>query len=384
MPVETMARLCGILRGAGTALPVGPQGAALINLAREHRVHLVLAWRIGLTPTALEAIEGEAFAWLARQMRVEAMHDILRTRELARVLAGLVHAGLTPVVFKGAALASTDYAETWLRPRIDTDILVPPAARDVAAAALAAIGYTAPPFVSGEHVMYQRPLVRADGHGGEHVIDLHWHIANREAVAHALSHADLVEHAETVQVWGHPMQVPAPDHALLLACLHRAAHHQDAEDLLWLFDIHLLAERLTPGQWERFMALAIERAVTAVCQRGLTLAAQRFHTPLPASVLDRLTASRTTAGGEASSVFLRRNVRPIDALASDVRALGPRAGARLLWEVLFPPASYMRERWGAAAGASAGSSAGLRLGLAYVRRIAGGVGKWLRPGGADG
>ena len=33
--------------------------------------------------------------------------------------------------------------------------------------------------------------------------------------------------------------------ALFVACVHRVAHHDDAIDLLWLWDIHLLASRLS-------------------------------------------------------------------------------------------------------------------------------------------
>jgi hypothetical protein len=283
-------------------------------------------------------------------------------------------AGLAPVVFKGAALAHTHYAQSWLRPRIDTDVLVAPGSQEAAVRTLEALGYTTPPFVEGEFVMYQRPLVRpvdgVGGYAGEDVIDLHWRIANREAVAHVLSYDDLVARAETVAALGQPMRVPAPDHALVLACLHRAAHHQDAEDLLWLFDIHLLAERLTADAWARFQAIAAANAVTAICRRGLDLSRDRFQTNVPAAVLDGLEGAGGRMGHEPSALYLNRHVRRVEVLLSDVGALGPRAGARLVWEVLFPPASYMQAAFGAGRGP--------KLWSAYGRRIAAGVGKWIR------
>ena len=36
----------------------------------------------------------------------------------------------------------------------------------------------------------------------------------------------------------------APVNALVLACIHRLAHHQGRDRLVWLYDIHLLAGRL--------------------------------------------------------------------------------------------------------------------------------------------
>ena len=130
------------------------------------------------------------------------------------------------------------------------------------------------------------------------------------------------------------MRVPSPIDALLIACIHRAAHHRDAADLIWVYDIHLIAARLTAEEWTRFVDLAVDRQVSQLCARGLQLAADGFHTQIPDGVRDRLSGKR-----EASSIFLRRDLRGVDRLAADLRALGPRRAPRLLKEHLFPPAS---------------------------------------------
>ena len=41
----------------------------------------------------------------------------------------------------------------------------------------------------------------------------------------------------------------SPVHALLVACIHRVAHHRGTERLIWLLDIHLLASRLEEREW---------------------------------------------------------------------------------------------------------------------------------------
>ncbi len=374
-PSDTMARLCAAVSGDDVPrLSGGPDGAALIELARAHRVHLVLACRLGLAPSALAPIAADHSAWLATQMRTAALVDLFRTRELARVLTAMDEARLAPLVFKGAALAHTHYAESWIRPRFDTDILVAPGTQHAAVRVLEEVGYVCEPFVAGEFVMYQRPLMRVDGRGNMDCIDLHWRIANREAVAHALSYDDLVRCAEVVPVHEATMRVPVPEHALLIACLHRAAHHQDSENLLWLLDIHLLARRMTEDQWDRFAALAVRTAVTAICSRGIRLAGERFQTVVPPRVLDRLARAQGVDRREPSAVFLNPDVRRVDVLLSDLRCLGPRAGARLLWEMLFPSGRYMREAFAA--------GRGTRLWWAYGRRIVMGTWKWIRPGAA--
>jgi hypothetical protein len=123
--------------------------------------------------------------------------------------------------------------------------------------------------------------------------------------------------------------------------VHRAAHHHDAADLIWVYDIHLIASRLTAGEWGRFVELAVERKVSGLCARGLQLAVDAFHTVVPDAARDCLSHD----GGETSAIFLRRDLRGVDRLAADLRAVGPRRAPRLLVEHLFPPASYIREKY---------------------------------------
>ena len=124
-------------------------------------------------------------------MRAAAVDDVARTRELVRMAAALEAAGCQPIVFKGAALAHTHYRQPWLRPRLDVDVLVAERGQERASRALRDLGYERPPFVSGRLVMYQEPFVRAEAGGLEHVVDLHWRVANPQAVSRVLSHAEL-------------------------------------------------------------------------------------------------------------------------------------------------------------------------------------------------
>lgn len=360
--------LCAILRGTSTALPASGAGDALVAEARAHRVHLLLAWMAGQGPSDLERLGGEGWTSLAREMRVETLTEAVRRAEVGRVVDALERAGTQPIVFKGAALAHTHYPEPWLRPRLDTDILVAPADRGRATEALTAAGYDRPAFVSGEYVMHQAPFVRPGPAGLEHVVDLHWRIANVEAVARMLAHGTLLSRAVYVDTGGPVLRVPAPDDALLLALAHRAAHHADSAELLWLFDIHRLASGLTPGQWDHVLAVAQEHGMRAVCARGLSLSASTFGTPVPGRVTDGL---RATGAFEPAAQYLRPGLRPVDRLWIELRTLGPRRGARLLREHLFPPARYLTQVYGV--------RRTWLLPAFYARRLAFGIARWFVP-----
>jgi hypothetical protein len=159
--------------------------------------------------------------------------------------------------------------------------------------------------------------------------------------------------------------VPSAADALVLACVHRAAHHHDTRNLLWLYDIHLLAQGLSDEDWARVLSTARHGAVAALCARGLALAAVCFGTRVP----DATAAALAAPTKEASRLFLADDVRPVARLASDLRALGSRDGVRLLREIAFPPRTYMRAAYGGTGW----------LPWLYVRRVGRGVGKWMRP-----
>ena len=349
--------------------PSGSPPDEVLRRARAERVHLLVA---DIVAHAARAAEGEPplspdeIVRLGGEMRAAAVDDVARTRELVRMAAALDAAGCQPIVFKGAALAHTHYRQPWLRPRLDVDVLVTERGRERASRALRALGYKSPPFVSGRLVMYQEPFVRAEAGGLEHVVDLHWRVANPQAVSRVLSHAELAARSVVIAVPGGRLRVACPADALVLASVHRAAHHQDAQDLLWLFDIHLVAGRLSEAEWRTALGTARAASVRALCARGLALAASRFGTIVPTFVTAALAGA---AAGEPSAVFLRAGLTPAGRLASDLRALGVADRARLLFEIVAPPRAYMRAVHGDAGW----------LPWLYVRRVAAGAGKWLRP-----
>jgi hypothetical protein len=346
-----MTHLCAVLLGTAP-LPDGHAREPLLALARRHRVDRLVAWRAKRIDDSL---------------RVEVVLDELYVRELNRVLAALEGRGVFPIVFKGAAIAHTHYEASWLRPRVDADILIAPGQRGRAFEVLCGLGYQRPPFTAGSLVAYQAPFVRTGRFGEDHALDVHWRVANAQAVAGLFTYGELASRACAVSVAGHTMRTPAAEDALLLACVHRVVHHDNADDLLWVYDIHCIAERFTPQQWRALADTAASRGVKALCAAGLSLSSDRFGTAIPAEIMARLTS--TGGVGERAAVYLRKGLRPIDRLGIDLAVLGPRAGLRLVWEHLVPPARYVEGKYGVRRRAL--------LPAFYARRMVAGVSKWL-------
>lgn len=294
--------------------------------------------------------------------------DLAREQELRRLLTSLAEAGLSPLVIKGAQLAYTHYPRPDLRPRVDTDLLIPKDRRDTAHQVFLSLDYEAARQMSGDLVAYQAFYVKRRGVHPVHAVDLHWKIANSQVFADVLGYDELA--AEAVQI---PRLSPAARglssvHALLLACTHRVAHHFDADCLIWLYDIDLLARRMAHEEWRRFVDLAADRKVVAVCRRSLEQAFRWFGRAVPDEVWRdvRFQAARE---GELSAGYLRPR-RHVGVIVDDVRALATwSARWRLLYEHGFPSAQYMQTVY------APGSR--LPLPLLYARRLVVGARKWL-------
>ena len=229
------------------------------------------------------------------------------------------------------------------------------------------LGYVSFAAQSGEFVVSQFQCERVAAPGIRHLCDVHWKILNRLRFADAVQFDELADAAIPLPMLGPAARGLGRVHALWLACVHRAVHHYDQDTLLWLYDVHLLVEALDAGGLERFVALAERSGVRRICLRALLLARMRFATQIPQSVL---TALEAAPADEPSSVFLKPNIRRIDLLRDDLRALpGWRARLTLLKEHVFPSAAYMRD------GYASGSSAPIVW--LYLGRIVNGARKWL-------
>ena len=291
---------------------------------------------------------------------------------LTQVLAALASAGIRPLLIKGAGLAHTRYPHPYLRPRVDTDLLVRREDAPRAGLVLEGLGYRRLEFISGELISYQCPYARGDRHGVQHVFDIHWKIANPQRFANLLTFDALEAEAVPVPALGEHARAVDGVPALVLACVHRIAHHRDAVNLLWLQDIHLLAVGMDERAARGLAALAVDPRVKAVCARGLALARQWFHTPLPEGLLEAL----DVPSGSASDAHAGRRLWRLGGLWSDLKALPDwRKRWRLLREHVLPPASYVRARYGHANP--------LLLPMLYVHRVARGAYRWLQPEAAD-
>jgi len=279
---------------------------------------------------------------LAQDIKRAVALDAWQQHELTLVLEALAKEGIRPLLMKGAALAYSHYYEPHLRPRCDTDMLILQEQIDTARTVLSTMGYREPNAISGDLVTGQLMMTKAYDNAVLHCCDIHWKVSN------ALAFADLLSYQEAEQ-----QEIAIPNlcahacglghiHALLLACVHRVAHHDNNERLIWLYDIHLLVSTMSRKQLHQFVELALTKKVGAVCRQGLELARSYFATSVPAEAMSELSRQPF----ELTCGYLKKDRRRIDSLISDLRSLpGWRPRLRLLLEHTFPAPEYMLRRY---------------------------------------
>jgi len=355
--IDTLARAID----ADRAAPAPPLSDALVALAEAHAVDALLA----ASPAAAASVADVQ----ARLRERRAAHELLcavRDAELCRVLAALDRAGVHPVVIKGAHLAHVLYRAPGLRPRADTDLVIDPRARASAVTVLEGLGYRPALHVRGELIFGQWPFSRADAGGIVHALDLHWRIAAPLVFRDVLPAARLRAAAVPIPALGPAAVGPAPGDALLIACVHLAAHHRREPILLWLYEIVLLARSLDEDEARRFVSAAAEAEVLTVCAASLNRAGRSFDDEAVRRFVALLDAARHES--EPSAAILAAS-GPLDELWLDVRVChGWRERIALLREHLFPDRGYVA--------ATAGGTAWLPW--AYARRALRGARRWTR------
>lgn len=331
--------------------------AELFERAGWHRVDALLAAAL----VRHGGLPEPTVAGLRAMLRERAAADLALTAAIERLTTAIAADQCHAILLKGAALAALVYPASHLRPRLDTDILIRPGDRRHVEDILIREGFAATPEALGALGTGQSHWIGANAVA----VDLHWRLFNAQAFGEVLSFDELWRESRPAHIAG--ARVPSLEHQLLIAAVHRVAHHFDSSRLIWLYDLHLLVSALGPGGLGPVAAAAERRGVGGAVARGVLRATELFGPALPAEVVSRFSALVPERHQRA---YVEGAPRLIDLLASDLAAQpGWRSRGRLLREHLVPPAAYMRTRYP--------GWPRFFLPIAYVDRIVRGVPRWF-------
>jgi len=294
---------------------------------------------------------------LRRRSLLQVAIEHARHMELQSVSAALHLRGVRTLAIKGSALAYQVYPGAHLRPRADHDLLIDSSSIDGVRESFLARGYTE--YSTGGSLITSQTTFQRGEDMLSHVFDVHWRASNVHAVSRALDSETLFASATPHPVVEH-LLVPSLPHSLLIALLHRAAHHHNSDRLIWLTDIDLLARSIGTAGVAALLEDARQREALSVCVRGLALTAEWFGTPLP---------PLPAAGRDRLRWLIGKRVHRMEFFVQDLRAI-PTWKSRVSWlrELAFPAESFMRTQFSERTGESL-YRLYLRRGLRSLGRI---------------
>ena len=330
LPIPERIRdpLRAALRGEGSDWPE-PLTAGELRTLTEHGVGPLVYAAAHLPQLRGDAIRAAAI-------------ESARAADLRGVLEALAARGVEALLMKGSALAYQLYAAPELRPRGDTDLLIAADAVATVRAVMQELGFAGQVTSGDEHGVRQTLFTRPPGM----VYDVHWAATNLPLFDALLRYAQLRRDAVAVPALGPHALALAPVDALLLACIHRVAHHHDSDRLIWLADIALLRDRMSPEEHRRFWHLAADARVVAICSRSIEVADFWMSRAPHDRAADWLDADELHRA-ESSAALLDRDITHGRLLAANFRALPWRARLTRLRQLAFPPREFMRQSFGA-------------------------------------
>jgi hypothetical protein len=221
----------------------------------------------------------------ARDLRATRAANLVLSAELARVLAALHDAGIDALVYKGAAALDGLYGDPGFRPMDDADLLVRPDDRERVTGLLGDLGFAPLQLEVGRLGTVGLALHGARGYrralGALHAdLDLHWHAISDARLRAAFPLADdaaLWRRARPTTFGGAPALALDPVDAAIVTAASQLLGHPWSHPLGYL-DLHLVAERLSGGDWEVLVQRAHARGLTGPAYWGLRFAAELFGT----------------------------------------------------------------------------------------------------------
>lgn len=344
MMIENL--LCAVLRGRSPAWPweaddVASQ-TAFRRAANQHRVEPLIHHLLSKSDT-VESWPVPVLRGLRQAYFQESAFQLRRDEELMQIWQQANRQSIDVLFFKGMALGHVVYEHPSLRTSGDTDILIHRRSVTRFTRIMCSLGYDEPfvyrgPFHTNATV-FRKTL-------GDALIefDCHWEVNNRPLFASMFSFDELVENSidsPVLKGW----RLPNRAYLALLACLHRTGH-RNINSLLWTFDIHLLANKMTDQERTMLYALARQKQLQSVCEDGFRSASEMFPNERSREIAAELLAGVRESASEPSAVYVReRRTELGDALIRWQTLPSVSAKLAYIGELLFPSVRYLRWKY---------------------------------------
>jgi hypothetical protein len=248
-----------------------------------------------LKTTCQQALPKTILAQLRSYYHANAVHNLLLTQELLRLLEFLQEHDIYAIPFKGPVLAASGYGNLALRQFGDLDILVSEKDFLKAIDLLVKQGeykYTFPRWFLSDakeiarlEYINEHSLIRNDSLVS---VDIHQNIAARHFFCYPIDFNNLWQRLESVPLIDIKVPNLGLEDLLLILCVHGSKHLW--ERLAWICDLAELIRIHQQTDWEQIMAQAKKLGTERMLLLGLYLAHTLLRTTLPELIHQKIQA----------------------------------------------------------------------------------------------
>ena len=247
---------------------------------------------------AYHRIENHAAAWAvarsipmdhqtetAEALMIKAQAQALQlTAVAARVIRHLAEKDILSLLQRGSAMAKVFFPEPFLRYCRDVDVIVASHDLERAESALNELGFQVRKDRS--YWLRKGELPMTDGRS---VVELHWQVYPALAPIPD-AESTVWEKTRIIDLAGTPVQMPAPEHLLLSACVHLACEHW-MDRLVRLIDIRQILHHTGSGfDWDWFLEKTLEGNMRLPVAHVLFMARHLVAASIPRPILKKLAA----------------------------------------------------------------------------------------------
>lgn len=323
------------------------QIAELIETAENEGVLLLLENRLQSHPEKNTLSDEFKFALVvaARPILYGQMQMLAEQRKVLEVLQ---KAQVDFLVMKGGALAHWLYDQPQLRIVTDLDILLAnkQCVLQIHEVLLEA-GYI---IKSSSVISYEISYRKEGGPYGNYCIDAHWQLFNRALLSELFTFNELQKTSICLPKLKSAKGFSAV-YALINACGHRALslphRHlvgiQRPDCIRWLWDIHLLAQKLDKAQWQNLLEISKNKKISAIIFEALSKVQTEFGTQFP---IDYLAQLENQQNNEPMTMLWFSSMKQYQ--WHEFLASSPLWSGRFKWlrERIWPNPEAVRERYG--------------------------------------
>ena len=260
----------------------------ILNQAAHHGIGLLLYTNLqagtitGVSENLKEELKSATYPQAAK--------DMLLNNATQKLLDLLTKNEIPALLLKGTPVAFLYYPDTYLRSRCDTDIYIDETHLEDTAKLLSKHNYELSGLGKRKHSSKQFVAAKEITQQNFLHFDMHWKLSNRVMFRATLPFKECLQSSQPVTGLGPNARALSITDLMLHACIHRIAHGRNTERnrLIWLYDIHLIAEAMSKTELDHFLEKARQKTIAMLCADALETCQTLFNTTLPEHFLSRL------------------------------------------------------------------------------------------------